>query len=265
MIHSMQVVKMLRSSSLICLRDLSKVFFWAGIFIVGLAASGAQAAVVTAYQQADGVLDTLSPTLNGGLAQWTTDAGALGTPGAETFGTAVANPPSTSASVAFGTITFGNSPGNSGNPALLGNISGGIYNDRADAAAGVDPQFNFSGLGVMAFGGTWNLGPNTPGTGIKLHITFMNDSTLDLTQEILNPAPNAGFVGFFGIVSDMAIKSIRLDEATAQQFGQAFETFNFDNAQFVSAVPIPAALPLFLSAIAALGFFGRRKIRAAAA
>jgi hypothetical protein len=261
----MQVVKMSRSSSLIHLRDLSKVFIWAGIFVVGLAVSGAQAAVVTVYQQADGVLDTLSPTLGGGVAQWTTDAGALGTIGTETFGTAVANPPSTSASVAFGTITFGSSPGNSGSPALLGNISGGLYNDRADAAVGVDPQFNFSGLGVMAFGGDWNLGPNAPGTGIKLHITFMDNSTQDLTQEILNPGAGAGFVGFFGIVSDMAIKSIRLDEATAQQFGQAFETFNFDNAQFVSAVPIPAALPLFLSAIAALGFLGRRRIMGASA
>lgn len=32
----------------------------------------------------------------------------------------------------------------------------------------------------------------------------------------------------------------------------------------VSTVPVPAALPLFLSALAGLGFFGRRRKRAAA-
>jgi hypothetical protein len=238
---------MSRSSSLIHLRDLSKVFIWAGIFLVGLAVSGAQAATVNAYFDAtDWANDPLNtgPILN------------------EDFTDGVLIPELS--------ITFGHSPGNSDNAALDGFIAGGEYTDRVDdnnapfgLADATPPILTFNGLGVTAFGGDWDLGPNTPGTGIKLHITFVDDSTLDLATEILNPASNVGFVGFFGIVSDMAIKSIRLDEATEQQFGQAFETFQFDNAQLVSAVPIPAALPLFLSAIAALGFFGRRKLKAA--
>jgi len=60
----------------------------------------------------------------------------------------------------------------------------------------------------------------------------------------------------------LAIRSIRFDAGTQ---GGSIETFELDNARFVSAVPLPAALPLFLSALAALGFVGRRKKRLAMA
>jgi hypothetical protein len=239
---------MSRSSILNKLGGLAQVSLWAGLFLLVSIGSGAQAATVNAYTN---------------QAAWAADPLNTGPILSEDFtdGTLI---PQLS-------ITFGTSPGNAANAALVGNISGGLYNDRADdsnplynATFATPPVLNFNGLGVAAFGGDWDLGPNTPGTGIKLHITFVDNSEMDLATEILNPASNAGYVGFFGIVSDMAIKSIRIDEATAQQFGQAFETFNFDNAQLVSAVPIPAALPLFLSAIAALGFFGRRRIQATA-
>jgi len=59
----------------------------------------------------------------------------------------------------------------------------------------------------------------------------------------------------------MAIRSIELLEGTQ---GGNFETFTMDNAR-VAPVPIPAALPLFLSALAALGFLGRRKKQLATA
>ena len=257
----MQVVKMPRSSSLIRLRDLAKVFIWAGIFLVGLAVSGAQAATVTSYREGNTAI------VGGGETQWTTDAGALGAIGLETFGANVANPPNLFADYAFGRITFGDSPGN-GNmtgPPLLGSVTGGELVDRADNnPAAIHPFIEFSGLGVMAFGADFDFGPNQPGTGITFLVTFVDDTQQTLTAAILNPDSTTGFLGFFGIVADtVAIRSILFNEGGQFPGTRDFETFSMDNVQYVSAVPIPAALPLFLSAIAALGFFGRRKLKAA--
>lgn len=265
----MQVVKMSRSSPMIHLRDLSKVFFWAGIFLVGLAVSGAQAATVTSYRS--GNTPTVGPGV-GGAAQWTIDAGGLGPIGLETFAANVGNPP-TFADYAFGRINFGNSPGNgaASGPALLGSVTGGALVDRADDnPVATHPFIEFSGLGVMAFGADFNLGPNTPGTGLSFLVTFVDGTTQNLSPAIENISSAVGFVGFFGIVANtVAIRSILFNEGG--QFTcpgtdcKDFETFSMTNVQYVSAVPIPAALPLFLSAIAALGFFGRRRLKAAAA
>jgi hypothetical protein len=233
MSHSKQVVTMSYSTIASSLRGLAKVSFAAGILLLGLSVSGAQAATVTVYSENE--------------AGWT---GAAGGPVVtEEFGDAVLEP-------GFA-ITLGSE--------LPGTIGGGEYNDRASNGQVQNPIFTFSGLGVTAFGADWNLGPNQPGTGIEFFITFVGGLTMTLTEQILNPIPGlngTGFVGFFGIVSDMAIASIELREGS--QIG-AYETFTLDNARFVSAVPIPAALPLFLSALAALGFLGRRKKQLAAA
>jgi hypothetical protein len=260
---------MSRLSSLIRLRDLTKVFIWAGIFLVGLAVSGAQAATVTSYRS--GNTGTVGPGV-GGATQWGIDAGGLGPIGLETFAANVGNPP-TFADYAFGRINFGDSPGNfamSGQP-LLGSVTGGALVDRADNSSfgpAIHPFIEFSGLGVMAFGANFDLGPNTPGTGLSFLVTFVDGSTQDLSAAILNPSSAVGFQGFFGIVANtVAIRSILFNEGG--QFTcpgtdcKDFETFSMTNVQYVSAVPIPAALPLFLSAIAALGFFGRRKLKAA--
>lgn len=237
-------------------RGLAKISFAAGVVLLGLAVSGAQAAVVDVY----------SNPLGGGTADstgWTAAAGVGGSILEENFDNNVANPPNSSAAVAFGTIIFGDSPGIGGTP-LAGNISGNQYNDRADDAAGQNPLFVFSGLGVMAFGAEWNLGPNAPGTGLTFLVTFVGGGDTTLVGAIVNPSANVGFQGFFGIVSDMAIASIEILEGT-NPGGFLFETFSMENARFVSAVPLPAALPLFLTALAALGFLGRRKKRMAAA
>lgn len=219
-------------------RGLVTASFGAGILLLGLSASGAQAATVTEY------LDDLG----GWQTQVAADGFAL--PGIlEDFFDATL--------VSGFDITFGSS--------LPGSISGGEYDDRADSAAGQNPLLTFSGLGIMAFGADFNLGPNSPGTGLNVFITFVDDSTMELSDAILSAASNDGFVGFFGIVSDMAIRSILFLEADAQQFSSLYETFSMDNIRFVAAVPIPAALPLFLSALAALGFVGRRRKRLAAA
>jgi len=211
-------------------RGLAKISVAVGAVLLGLTVSGAQAAVVTAYTD---------------LGTWQGIAG--GPEVLEEFGDDILEP-------GFA-ITFGSSLG--------GNISGGQYNDRADDSAVQNPLFEFSGLGVTAFGAEWNLGPAQPGTNLTFLITFVGGGGTTLVDAIVNPNAMQGFIGFFGIVSDMAIASIELAEGTMQGF--MFETFSLDDARFVSAVPLPAALPLFLTALAALGFLGRRKKRMAAA
>jgi hypothetical protein len=239
--------------------------------------SGAQAANVSLYQDPAPFAPGSPPAfIVGDEAAWTAAALLSGTGIIET--PSLPNAPAGTVSIdvvpSIWSITFGNSLGGDNqavNPALQGSISVGVYTDRADDnpnVATIHPVFTFEGLGIMAFGAQFNLGPNFPGTGIGWLIEFVNGDTLDLADAILNQGPlvaNGFYEGFFGIVSDMAIRSITFNEAGAQQFAQLFETFSMTDPQFVSAVPIPAALPLFLSAIAALGFFGRRKIRAAAA
>lgn len=203
----------------------------AGVVLLGMSVSGAQAAIVTVFSG------------NASLAAWQAAAG--GPVVTETFDDAILVPELS--------ITFGSQ--------LPGEITGGVYHDRANddnVAQVTKPLLTFSGLGASAFGADWDLGPNDPGTGITLFVTFADLSTQAIATEI----PETFMDEFFGIVSDMAIRSIRLDEGTQ---GGLFETFDMDNARIVSAVPIPAALPLFLSAIAALGFLGRRKKRLAAA
>jgi len=216
---------------------MAKVALAAGVLLLGLAASGAQAAITVYSGDAN-------------EAAWEAAAGG-GPFVTETFDTDVANPPNTSASVAWGTITFGT------DPASLGNISSGAYHDRANTDFPGQPLLEFDGLGARAFGAEWDLGPNDPGTGIRFLVTFV-DTTTEL---VLTEIPNSFAGNFFGIVSDMAIRSIELLEGTQ---GGNFETFTMDNAR-VAPVPIPAALPLFLSALAALGFLGRRKKQLATA
>ncbi len=230
---------MSRSSVSNILRGSVKASFVAGALLLGLTVSSAQAAIVTVFSD--------------NLAGWQAAAGSPGI--SETFGTDVANPPNASAAVSFGTITFGDS-------AFPGRIAGGVYSDRADTAAGIQPLLTFSGPGVLAFGADWDLGPNDPGTGLALFVTFADLSTQLLATEIPNGFGNPAT--FFGIVSDMAILSIRLLEGTQGAPTANFETFDMTNVR-VSAVPIPAALPLFLSALAALGFLGRRRKQMAAA
>lgn len=229
---SMQVVTMFHSSISDNLRGLAKVSFAAGVLLLGLTVSGAQAAIVTQFSG------------NANFAAWQAAAGGPVVTEDFTDGTLV---PELEITVSVGT---GFTPV----------VGGGIYSDRAnDAVADANnPLLTFTGLGATAFGADWDLGPNDAGTGLDFLITFADMSTMTLADAINNPFENE----FFGIVSNMAIRSIRLLEGSQDAL---FETFDMDNARIVSAVPIPAALPLFLSAIAALGFMGRRRKRMAAA
>jgi sugar lactone lactonase YvrE len=115
-------------------------------------------------------------------------------------------------------ITFGTS--------LPGIISGGLYHDRADSGAEINPKFTFTPA-IKAFGANWNLFvPTGPGTRLKLHLTFADATEMDVATEI----PNTFEGQFFGIVSDTAIVSIRFDEGGGDA---SVETFDMDNARFV--------------------------------
>lgn len=99
-----------------------------------------------------------------------------------------------------------------------------MYHDRANDAQAPKPVFTFSPA-IKAFGAEWNLAvPTGPGTGIKLHLTFADSTTMDVATEI----PNSFAGQFFGIVSDTAILSIRFDEGT-----QAIGVETFDKERSV--------------------------------
>ncbi|WP_200279057.1 VPLPA-CTERM sorting domain-containing protein [Rhabdochromatium marinum] len=58
-------------------------------------------------------------------------------------------------------------------------------------------------------------------------------------------------IDFGGLVSDATV--------TLSNNGRANDSFTLDAASTVSNVPVPAALPLFMSALASLGFVGFRR------
>lgn len=191
--------------------------------LLALSAAGTQAAVVTVY--------------NGDLVGW---SAAAGTPLlTEDFADAALIPQIS--------LTFGSA---------VGNLADGVWHERAEASQTTHPTITFNGLGAKAFGADFDLRPEGPGTGVALFVTFA-----DLTTQLISPEIDRLTAGaFYGLISDTPILSIRFDAGT-QEIG--YEHFDLDNARLVSAVPIPAALPLLLSALAALGLIARRRTRPA--
>jgi hypothetical protein len=123
-----------------------------------------------------------------------------------------------------------------------GSIGGGVYDDIAVTQVNdaKNPKINFSPA-TFAFGGDWDLAVGGRGAGLELHLTFSDNSTADLF--ISNPAAPNTFSGFFGFVSDTAVKSILINSGTVT--GQ--EEFTMDNAYLpggTTAVPEPSSLIL---------------------
>jgi len=75
-------------------------------------------------------------------------------------------------------------------------------------------------------------------------------------------APN-DVAAFIGVWSDMAFNNVQIREIVGgidnEFFGEVYTGGRAFNG--VSPVPLPAALPLFLTALAGLGFMGWRKKR----
>ncbi|MBB5722000.1 hypothetical protein FHS72_001624 [Loktanella ponticola] len=109
--------------------------------------------------------------------------------------------------------------------------------------------YSFS-TATTAFGGDFDLALG--GTGTGLQFTLSNG-------EIVSQEINAPYDGFWGFVSDLSFASLTV--STGSQSGRA-ETHTLDNLSFglaapIAPVPLPAGLPLLLSAL--LGFFGLRR------
>lgn len=96
----------------------------------------------------------------------------------------------------------------------VGNVSGGRWSDRLD---GSDTTTFIFDDPIIGFGGSWDLSPGGPGTGIRLYL----DGVL-VGNEILD-----SYTGqFFGVVSDVPFNEVLLTEGT--QSGVA-ETYYLDN------------------------------------
>ena len=126
---------------------------------------------------------------------------------------------------------------------------GGRYLDRVgDDGAGTTAStvFSFSTL-VHGVGGFWDLSVSGPGTAINLFV----GSTLVST---LTPTLPSSLTGeFFGFTSTVYFNAF---EIRADGVGQ--ETYGIQDL-YISAVPLPAAVWLFGSAVIGMGVIGRRK------
>jgi len=138
-------------------------------------------------------------------------------------------------------------------------ISGGVMNDIVGGSSGLTTAFEF-GSAVNAFGGDFDLSPGGLGTGIEVTMSFFFGTTEVLSQEIIGN----GFFGFITSPTTLFNKVI----FSAGSVGGYQETYTLDNLRYglhTAAVPVPAAVWLFGSAL--MGLFGvsRRKSSAIAA
>jgi hypothetical protein len=133
-----------------------------------------------------------------------------------------------------------------------GFVTSGFFRDRPTPTnffqTGATTTYTFS-TATTAFGGDFDLSPNGNGNGLQ----FVLSNGEIVSEEIAAP-----FDGFWGFVSDLSFTSVTVLAGSGA--GRA-ETHNFDNfsfglAQPVAPVPLPAGLPLLLSAL--FGFAGLR-------
>lgn len=131
-----------------------------------------------------------------------------------------------------------------------GFVANGLFNDRPtpDTATqtGARTTFDF-GTSINAFGANYDLSPNGAGNGLRFVLG---------TGEIVSSEISAPYTGFWGFVSDLTFTTLTVGAGSGA--GVA-ETHNFDSlsygiAQPVAPVPVPAGLPLLVTAI--LGFVG---------
>ncbi len=99
------------------------------------------------------------------------------------------------------------------------------------------------------------------------NLTFSNDSHFAVSaSDTLLIGINGGALSVFTFSDAIASTFLGINDITFAFGGGSANNFYLNSATAVSAVPIPAALPLFGTGLAAMGFIGwRRKRKSAAA
>jgi hypothetical protein len=151
--------------------------------------------------------------------------------------------------------------------------------DDSGATVWHDLVPSYGGLGVGATSSTENI---DIGASDVLKLNFTTGPVNIMGLELYNHANSAGNpivpTGKFKVVIDGS-KTVLADFTAAGSFNETGTMFEFTHSQNVNeggghyylsafeatAVPIPAALPLFATALAGLGIFGWRKKSAQAA
>jgi hypothetical protein len=134
----------------------------------------------------------------------------------------------------------------------VGFVTNGLFRDRPTpvraGSTGATTTYTFTSP-TTAFGADFDLSPNGNGNGLRFVLG---------TGEIVSEEIGAPYIGFWGFVSDLSFTSLTVGAGSG---GGIAETHQFDNLSFglatpVAPVPLPAGMPLLLSAL--LGFFGLR-------
>ena len=156
-------------------------------------------------------------------------------------GTVITNQFEVSDGVIFGaTYQYGTAPN------LGGSISGGVL---GTVAATFTPGSIFFTSAVSEAVFSWRTNPGTTTFEALLNLASVESFTAATNADI---SAAGKFYGFGGILFDEIRLTINLADTA----------FTLDNLQYnLTAVPLPAALPLFLSALAGLGLMGWRRRR----
>lgn len=168
-----------------------------------------------------------------------------------------------------GGITFTGNPGGGGNSGLGSVVGQGGYGLTSNGSfggnatyIGVDSGTGYDTLTFAApisqFGGYWNYSPLSPGDAPTISAYDSSNNLLaSFDLSVLAPIVTPGgfnqfeFRGIFDTVAE--ISSIRFGGQYLLLAGTA------DGSTPPTATPVPAALPLFVSGLAGLGWLARRK------
>lgn len=106
---------------------------------------------------------------------------------------------------------------------------------------GASTTFTFNSP-ITAFGGDYDLSPGGAGTGLR----FVLDGNEIIPQEI-----SGTYSGFWGFVSDTFFTSVEVRAGSGSGIAEThtFDNFSFGVAATVAPIPVPASLPLLLTAL----------------
>ena len=140
---------------------------------------------------------------------------------------------------------------------------GGIITKQFNSFSGLSLRGNQSGGQQFFFGGdsvTVTFAAPVKAVGVFFNVNA-NSGNYDLNTPVGDVSTSSasydtGTFVFDGITSSSAFSSITLHSED-----DALGSFNVPEIEFVTATPLPAALPLFASGLGAFGLFGWRRRR----